>query len=368
MEDKFINKLQMSSSSSLSSARRRRVGAQQSVQNLPISSRDARPPVNPHGNPQQGNPQQGNPQQGNPQQGNPQQGNPQGRINNQQPVQRQQNIQRQQPGQNQRPVQNQQPGQNPQLQSRDPRERGNVRMNNNMPVSGTNEPEPARPQLNPAQLLMQHDYRLFQMEKMVKTLHDNTSKTTDVGTIDQDVVVQERHEPINMEEIKGAVSDSIYASDKLSTIVKEVAAATIESSYDFDSFFNNLQLLSRENQSLKDNLLSHQKYTNEMNMVLLKMLSEFREFQGLLKVNPSILATITEAEELIEDMKVNEIVVQEEAQGEAEVEADETAYENAIEEAVQEAVQEAGADVEKEVDVEVEVDEGVDEQEQEQEL
>ena len=355
MEDKFINKLQMSSSSSLSSARRRRVGAQQSVQNLPISSRDARP--------------QGNPQ-GNPHQGNPQQGNPQGRINNQQPVQRQQNIQRQQPGQNQRPVQNQQPGQNPQLQSRDPRERGNVRMNNNMPVSGTNEPEPARPQLNPAQLLMQHDYRLFQMEKMVKTLHDNTSNPTDAGTIDQDVVVPERHEPINMEEIKGAVSESIYASDKLSNIVKEVAAATIESSYDFDSFFNNLQLLSRENQSLKDNLLSHQKYTNEMNMVLLKMLSEFREFQGLLKVNPSILATITEAEELIEDMKVNEIVVQDieesqEDQEEADVEAYEKAVQEAYEEAVveKEAVQEAGAVVEVEEVVEKEA--YVEEQEQE---
>ena len=246
------------------------------------------------------------------------------------------------------------------MQSRDPRERGNVRMNNNMPVSGTNESEPARPQLNPAQLLMQHDYRLFQMEKMVKTLHDNTSKPTDIGTIDQDVVVPERQDPINMEEIKGAVSESIYSSDKLSTIVKEVAAATIESSYDFDSFFNNLQLLSRENQSLKDNLLSHQKYTNEMNMVLLKMLSEFREFQGLLNVNPSILATITEAEELIEDMKVNEIVVQEEAQGEADVEAYETAYENAIEE----AVQEAGAVVDEEEEEEAVVEE----EEQEQEL
>ena len=97
-----------------------------------------------------------------------------------------------------------------------------------------------------------------------------------------------------------------------------------------------------------------------MNMVLLKMLSEFREFQGLLNVNPSILATITEAEELIEDMKVNEIVVQEEAQGEADVEAYETAYENAIEE----AVQEAGAVVDEEEEEEAVVEE----EEQEQEL
>ena len=235
----------MSSSSSLSSARRRRVGSQQVVQNPPASVREI----------------------------------PGGRM---------QNV---------------------------PQERPGARVNNGQPSMNIppNAVENAngRPAVNPSQLLMQHDYRLFQIEKLVKTIHENTSKeepltnnesTRSSGPSTSDSNVNVNFDTkVDMDEIKGAVSESIYTSDKWKAQMQDEARKCIEASYDFDTFFENLQKVSQENQTMKDTLVSNQKYINEMNSVLIKLLSEFRDLQNIIKdFKLPVLETIQEVEELID--------------------------------------------------------------------
>ncbi len=218
----------MSSSSSLSSARKRRVGSQNTVQNPPASVRDS----------------------------------------NTARLQRNNSVSQESVSNNQR---------GPSM---------------NIP---SNEEQSTRAPMNPAQLLMQHDYRIFQLEKLVKSMHEELLKdSTSVKTkgVNNDV---------NMDEIKHAVSDSIYESSKLKEIVSEETKNSIEQSYDFDSFYDNLQKLSDENQVLKDTIISNQKYMNEMNTVILKLLNEFRELNNLIKEKHTVLETINEVEETIDN-------------------------------------------------------------------
>ena len=156
----------MSSSSSLSAARRRRVGGQQTVQNPPSSVRDVAT----------------------------------SRLQNNGQHNIQNNIQ----------------------------ERPQMRQNTGAPsmnIPSSSEQVNARQNVNPSQLLMQHDYRLFQIEKMVKTIHENTSKDEDDSNVSKvstpivnDSVIEAK---IDMDEIKGAVSDSIYESDKLQKFIHQ---------------------------------------------------------------------------------------------------------------------------------------------------
>ena len=104
-----------------------------------------------------------------------------------------------------------------------------------------------RSAVNPAQLLLQHDDRLFQIEKLVKSLHENSSK--DGNNLDAS---SGDNQEINMEEIKIAVSNSMYESERLKEIVSNEDKNSIESAYDFDSFYDNLQRISSENQTMKD--------------------------------------------------------------------------------------------------------------------
>lgn len=271
----------MSSSSSLSSARRRRVGAQQTVQNPPASVRDvrgARLQQEQAKTIQQMQQQQQRMQPPNSMQP-PQQQRTQAPNNMHQPssMQQQSNMQT----------------------STTPGRGGNIASSMSIPPNTTESN--GRPVVNPAQLLLQHDYRLFQIEKLVKSIHENTSKEE----MEEQVSKEPNAKPkVNMEEIKGAVSESIYESEKLKMFVQEEVRSTIEASYDFDSFYENLQKVSDENSALKDTIMSNQKYINEMNSVLLKLLTEFRELHSIVRtIKPSILETIDEAEELIDEHK-----------------------------------------------------------------
>jgi len=270
----------MSSSSSLSSARRRRVGAQQTVQNPPSSVRDVRGARLQH-----------------------EQAKTMQQQQRMQPPMQQQSIQ-QQPMQ-QQSMQQQRMSSHPNMQqqanmqSSSAQGRGsNIASSMSIPPNTTETN--GRPVVNPAQLLLQHDYRLFQIEKLVKSIHENTSKE-ELGQESKDPNAKPK---VNMEEIKGAVSESIYESEKLKKFVQEEVRNTIEASYDFDSFYENLQKVSNENSALKDTIMSNQKYINEMNSVLLKLLTEFRELHSIVRtIKPSILETIDEAEELIDEHK-----------------------------------------------------------------
>ena len=174
-----------------------------------------------------------------------------------------------------------------------------------MNIPPSSEQVNARQNVNPSQLLMQHDYRLFQIEKMVKTIHENTSKDDDDNIVSKvstpivnDSVVEAK---IDMDEIKGAVSDSIYESDKLQKFIHQEARSCMESSYNFDTFFENLQKLDQENRLMKDTLLSNQRYINDMNSSLIKLLGEFRELQSVIKdFKAPVLDTIQEVEDLID--------------------------------------------------------------------
>jgi len=265
----------MSSSSSLSSARRRRVGAQQTVQNPPSSVRDVR----------------GARMQQEQAKTMQQQQRMQPPIQ-QQSIQQQSIQQQRMPSQ---PIMQQQAN----MQSSSAQGRGsNIASSMSIPPNTTETN--GRPVVNPAQLLLQHDYRLFQIEKLVKSIHENTSKEE----LDQESKDPIAKPKVNMEEIKGAVSESIYESEKLKKFVQEEVRNTIEASYDFDSFYENLQKVSNENSALKDTIMSNQKYINEMNSVLLKLLTEFRELHSIVRtIKPSILETIDEAEELIDEHK-----------------------------------------------------------------
>jgi hypothetical protein len=178
---------------------------------------------------------------------------------------------------------------------------GNIASSMSIPPNTTESN--GRPVVNPAQLLLQHDYRLFQIEKLVKSIHENTSKEEMEEQVSKEPNANAKPK-VNMEEIKGAVSESIYESEKLKMFVQEEVRSTIEASYDFDSFYENLQKVSDENSALKDTIMSNQKYINEMNSVLLKLLTEFRELHSIVRtIKPSILETIDEAEELIDEHK-----------------------------------------------------------------
>lgn len=251
----------MSSSSSLSAARRRRVGGQQTVQNPPSSVRDVA--------------------------ASRLQNNGQHNIQN--------NIQ----------------------------ERPNMRQNTGAPsmaIPPSAEQLNARQNVNPAQLLMQHDYRLFQIEKMVKTIHENTSKDEDDSNVSKvvDPIVNESvvEAKIDMDEIKGAVSESIYQSDKLQKFIHQEARSCMESSYNFDTFFEGLQKLDQENRLMKDTLLSNQKYINDMNSSLIKLLGEFRELQSVIKdFKAPVLDTIQEVEALIDTSNNSDKISQTEPLG-----------------------------------------------------
>ena len=149
----------MSSSSSLSSARRRRVGSQNTVQNPPASVRDATT------------------------------ARLQRTANMQQQNMQQQNMQQQQNAQQQNMRQS------------------NIASSMQIPA---NESMGQRQSVNPAQLLLQHDYRLFQIEKLVKSMHDNISNDEGKTTM-----ASGDNQEINMEEIKVAVSNSMYESERL---------------------------------------------------------------------------------------------------------------------------------------------------------
>jgi plasmid maintenance system antidote protein VapI len=104
-----------------------------------------------------------------------------------------------------------------------------------------------------------------------------------------------------MDEIKLAVSDSIYESSKLKEMVSNEARISIESAYDFDTFFENLQKLSLENQLLKDNVISNQKYLNDLNGVVFKLLEEFRNLTSLVQnIKPDTIETISKVEQVLE--------------------------------------------------------------------
>jgi DNA repair exonuclease SbcCD ATPase subunit len=293
----------MSSSSSLSSARRRRVGAQQTVQNPPSSVRDVR-----------GAKLQQQVQQQMQQQQLQQQQMQQQQLQQQQMQQQQLQQQQMQQQQLQQQQMQQQQLQQPQVQQRNIQQTSNVKSSNmqqtntqsrnnasssmNIPSNPNESVGNGRSPVNPAQLLLQHDYRLFQIEKLVKTIHENTSKEEEKD----ENRVNNTNMTIDMNEIKGEVSASMYESDKLKTVIKDEVRSVIEQSYDFDSFFENLQKLSEENSMLKDTIMSNQKYINDMNSVLIKLLSEFREVQSIIKnFKPTVLETIEEAEEIIEN-------------------------------------------------------------------
>ncbi len=278
----------MSSSSSLSSARRRRVGAQQTVQNPPSSVRDVR-----GARLQQ---EQAKTMQQHQRVQPPMQQQSMQQQQRVQPPMQQQSMQQpqQQRMSSQANMQQQANTQSSSVQGRG----SNIASSMSIPHNTTETN--GRPVVNPAQLLMQHDYRLFQIEKLVKSIHENTSKD-DVDQESQEANVKPK---VNMEEIKGAVSESIYESEKLKMFVQEEVRNAIEVSYDFDSFFENLQKVSNENNALKDTIMSNQKYINEMNGVLLKLLTEFRELHSIVRtIKPSLLETIDEAEELIDEHK-----------------------------------------------------------------
>jgi hypothetical protein len=158
-----------------------------------------------------------------------------------------------------------------------------------------------RPVMHPTQLLMQHDFRLFQMEKMVKSLSekngDHTLKSVNETSFSGD--------GINVDEIKVEVQKNILQSNELKNSVVDFAKTAIENDYDFDSFFENLQKLSEENRRLNDIIANNQTYMNNLNTTVLHLLTDFRSIQkelSHLKINKEQIDTnVSNVEAIIND-------------------------------------------------------------------
>ena len=92
--------------------------------------------------------------------------------------------------------------------------------------------------VNPTQLLMQHDYRLFHMEKLIKSIHSENNSDSSEMKNDQNI----QSPKVNMNEIKKDVQQTILRSNELKNSIEGYAKNAIESSYDFNSFFANLEI------------------------------------------------------------------------------------------------------------------------------
>lgn len=204
-----------------------------------------------------------------------------------------------------------------------------------------------RPVMHPTQLLMQHDFRLFQMEKMVKSLSEKNGDQTFKTVVNESSL---NGDGLNVDEIKLEVQNNILQSNELKNSVVDFAKTAIENDYDFDSFFENLQKLSEENRRLNDIIANNQTYMNNLNTTVLHLLTDFRSIQkelSDLKINKEHFDTdVNNVELLINENK------------EAQVEGSE-------EEVVQLQVEEVQEDVVQEEEVQEDVLQEEEEQEEE---
>merc|ERR1711871_734736 len=90
------------------------------------------------------------------------------------------------------------------------------------------------------QLWMQHDFRLFQMEKMVKSLSEKNGDYSLRTSVNE---TSFNGDGLNVDEIKVEVQKNILQSNELKNSVVDFAKTAIENDYDFDSFFENLHLI-----------------------------------------------------------------------------------------------------------------------------
>ena len=178
-------------------------------------------------------------------------------------------------------------------------------INNNIP---SEQYDNERPVMHPTQLLMQHDFRLFQMEKMVKSLSEKNGDQTFKTVVHESSL---NGDGLNVDEIKLEVQNNILQSNELKNSVVDFAKTAIENDYDFDSFFENLQKLSEENRRLNDIIANNQTYMNNLNTTVLHLLTDFRSIQkelSDLKINKEHFDTdVNNVELLINENKESQV-------------------------------------------------------------
>jgi hypothetical protein len=167
----------------------------------------------------------------------------------------------------------------------------------------------SRQPVNPTQLLMQHDYRLFQVEKLIKSINNTANEGVEEKNLTKSSVeLKDNFPKVDMNEVKREVQQTILRSNELKNSIEGYTKNTIEQNYDFNSFFTNLESLSKENKNLQELVVSNQKYINDLNSNLLLLMTDFRRLQNDIK-NVSNDCVNQSYEEVIEKVdKINNLV------------------------------------------------------------
>ena len=81
----------------------------------------------------------------------------------------------------------------------------------------------SRQPVNPTQLLMQHDYRLFQVEKLIKSINNTPNEGVEEKNLtNSSVELKDNFPKVDMNEVKREVQQTILRSNEYLTFIKRL--------------------------------------------------------------------------------------------------------------------------------------------------